>query len=270
MRRIDLHVHSNCSDGALSPSEIMRRAKESGISIISLTDHDTVSGLKEGRRAASKYGVTFINGIEISSHLEGFGEIHILGYAFNQDDERFNSELVKIKSLRRERIAKIFDKLKDNGIEFDEDVKRSARGRVDIAYLLKGAKYVETVNESFDKWLGKDGKAYVDAVRTDTLSAIKTIKDAGGIPVFAHPLRSCSADEFKSIMPSLVDAGLMGLEVYYPTQDEEMRRILTEYATLYNLIKTGGSDYHTDSSAVKLGDGDCILDGAATQIILKK
>ena len=248
MRRVDLHIHSNCSDGALSPSEIMRRAKESGISIVSLTDHDTVSGLKEGRRAASKYGVTFINGIEISSHLEGFGEIHILGYAFNQDDEGFKEELIKIKNLRRERIAKIFDKLNESGIEFDEEAKRSARGRVDIAYMLKNAKYVDTVNEAFDKWLGKDGKAYVDAVRTDTLNAIKTIKSAGGIPVFAHPLRSFSVEEFKALLPILADAGLTGLEVYYPSQDEEMRRILTEYATLYNLIKTGGSDFHTDSS----------------------
>lgn len=270
MRRCDLHIHSKFSDGALSPSEIMRRAKESGIAVVSITDHDTVSGVKEGRKAAFKYGVTFINGIEISSHKKGFGEIHILGYGIDVDDPAFNEELVKIKNLRRKRIAEIFDKLKYNGIEFNEEERRNARGRVDIAYLLKSAKHVETVNEAFDKWLGKNGKAYVDAVRADTLDAIRIIKSAGGAPVFAHPLRTCNADEFAAILPELTDAGLMGLEVYYPSQDCEMRRVLTEYAKRFNLIKTGGSDFHTDSSNIKIGDGDCEIDDCTAQIILKK
>lgn len=270
MRRCDLHIHSKYSDGALSPSEIMRRLKESGIYIASITDHDTVSGLEEAKCAAIKYGITFIDGIEISSYKKGFGEIHILGYGINVDDEAFKSELVKIKNLRKERIAKIFDKLKDNGIEFDEEKKKSVRGRVDVAYMLKNAKYVETVNEAFDKWLGKNGKAYVDAVRADTLDAVRIIKSAGGVPVFAHPLRTCDADELNAILPELTHAGLMGLEVYYPSHNDDMRRIITEYATRYNLVKTGGSDFHTDASAVKLGDGDGVLDEDALQIILKK
>lgn len=246
------------SDGGLSPSKLIDRVKYAGISVCAVTDHDTVKGVQEAEKRGRKIGVDVIRGVELSTY-DGT-EYHILGYAMALD-ENFLSGLKMAKDMRDERNRKIFEKLRALGMTIDvrELGKGAVKGRRHIAKLLVRKGYANSINEAFDRYLGTSGEAYVQSERFKPIDAISLIRNSGGIPVLAHPGRLIDDGGFGEWFKSLVDAGLGGIEVYYPSHTDSNRARYKEVADYYGIIKTGGSDFHSDTGGNKIGSGEAEL-----------
>lgn len=252
----DLHLHTTCSDGSLTPSELIRRVNLSGIKFCAICDHDCVDGLSEGVKKGEELGVEVIRGIELSTYLDS--EIHILGYGMRVDDA-FEKELVRARSFRRNRNLEMLDKLKTFGIVIKEeelyDGKGKTKGRFHIAKLMLAKKYVSSINEAFDQWLGKNGKAYVSAQRLSPEEGVEIISKSGGIAVLAHPSDRREREDFDSFINSLIDAGLKGVEAFHPSHQPKDRCFYVDLAKEKNLLITGGSDFHSESANIKIGAG---------------
>ncbi len=268
---IDLHLHSTASDGSFSPAEILALAREAGVLAISITDHDTLDGIKKILKNPLPPTPELITGVEISceppSPFKGVGSIHLLGYGFSVYDKKLNAILEKAKISRTQRNPEIIKKL--NSIGFDISMEQveerfgaDQTGRPHIAELMKELGYVQTFREAFDKYLGKDKPAYVDKYKVSCKEAIEIILNAGGIPVLAHPgLLSFDGNHtFETFVDTLIGFGLEGIEVFYTDHDETQTSFYNEFATLKNLIPTGGSDFHgTFNAGVSLGTGNSNL-----------
>lgn len=246
----DLHMHSTCSDGQYAPEELMELAFANGANVVSLTDHDTVSGVKRAREAAGTLGMCFIGGIEISTG-EG-GEIHVLGYGIDEDNRDLKAYLDRQRESRKDRIPKVLNKLNDLGIHLDIDrvfARASGSvGRPHIADEMVDAGYVAGREEAFNKYLKEGAAAYVPRDVTDTAEAIGLIRGCGGIPVLAHPgLIKKDTDTVKRLIAEWTGNGLMGLEVYYPAHKKNGYEPWLELAKEYGLLVTGGSDFHKDA-----------------------
>ncbi len=252
----DLHIHSNFSDGVDSPEEIVGLAAAAGLKTISLTDHDVVDGIDRAREEGRKAKVEVIPGIEFTAEKPR-AEIHILGYFIDYKNPDLLSVLEKIQESRVKRIYKIVKKLKALKVEIEpEDVfaisGKKSPGRPHVARALIGRGEVSSFKEAFNRYLDFRSPAYVPHYRLSPEETVRLIVKAGGIPVFAHPAIS-NCDE---IIPDLTKEGLRGLEVYYPGyQPERIERYLG-LARKYDLLVTGGSDFHGMDSGreVKLGD----------------
>ena len=243
MYNVDLHTHSTFSDGILTPTQLIGRAIDKKYSVTSLTDHDTVDGLDELIEAASKKGIKVIPGIELSSYAEH--EIHILGYGIKYKDDAFIKALERSKECRVERNLQLQKKLKEVGVDlFDFDFGVKNFGRVKIAKLMIQKGYVSSIDEAFNKYLGKDGIAYVKGDRLTPKDAVKTIVDNGGVAVIAHPKKLFMIGELEPLIEELKPVGLGGLECYYPGHSMGEVQLFTTYASKYHLVATGGSDYH--------------------------
>src|SRR6056297_757904 len=224
--KIDLHMHSTYSDGTLSPEELVKKSAERGLEVISLTDHDTTAGIAEAAKAAENYGIEFVPGIEISTY-RGEAEYHILGYFIdikNKDLKKLSDEIIQ---SRIDRTKKIVSKLSEMGHQLDfEDIKEYASGvsigRPHIARALVKKGYVETVADAFtDELIGGGSPAYVEKKKVRTETAVRTILNAGGIPVIAHPfLINHGNPLLKKDIEKLKEAGLKGIEVYQSKHDE--------------------------------------------------
>lgn len=241
----DLHIHTHFSDSTLSPAEVISYAKETGLRIIAICDHDVVDGVKEITKYNDKIiDIDIIPGVELSS-IKGKYEIHILGYFINPDDICFNIKLEKFRERRRIRIHEIVDRLALLGVKIDiEDVFKIAGkgsvGRLHIAIVLHKNNIVNSLQEAFNLYLGYDKPAYVHKIRLSPQEAIQMIKDAGGVPVLAHPgLSGC--DE---IIPELIRLGIKGIEAHHPMHPLPLREYYERLAKKYGLIVTGGSDCH--------------------------
>ena len=252
----DLHIHSNFSDGLLSPEEIVRKAHDAGLTVISITDHDTVDGIGPAVAEGEKAGVTVIPGIEFTTDLPDT-EIHILGYFIDYKAKWLKELLSKIRESRMNRIYKIADKLKNLGINIDaEDVLKLADkgsvGRPHVARMLLQQGKVKSVQEAFNKYLNFGGPAYVPHFRLTPAEAVQTIVKAGGIPVYAHPAVSRKDD----IIPELIAKGLAGIEVFYSKHSDAQIKHYQTLAEKYGLLMTGGSDFHGFSTVrdVSLGE----------------
>ncbi|HVN66732.1 MAG TPA: PHP domain-containing protein [Candidatus Sulfotelmatobacter sp.] len=252
----DLHIHSNFSDGTESPAELVRLAKAGGLTAIALTDHDIIDGIGAAEEEGSRSKVEVIPGIELTTESPG-AEIHILGYFIDYRHPSLTAELTKIQEGRVKRIYKIVKKLRALKIEIDpEEVfalsGSKAPGRPHVARALIKSGAVANFKEAFNRYLDHRSPAYVPHYKLSPEAAIKLIIGAGGIPVFAHPAIS-NADK---LIPQLVDNGLRGLEIYYPGYTPEQIAHYLEVAGQYNLLVTGGSDYHGANSGrdIKLGD----------------
>ena len=254
------------SDGGLSPSKLIDRVKYAGIPVCAVTDHDTILGVDEAVKRGRRVGVEVIRGVELSTY--DTREYHILGYGMALDDN-FKKGLKDAKNMRDERNRKIISKLCDLGIqvELKELGKGSVKGRLHIAKLLVKKGYAISVNEAFDKYLGSGGSAYVQSERFKPIDAIKLIRASGGIPVLAHPGRFIDEEPFEDYLRVLVDSGLGGIEVYYPSHTIEDRLNYSELANKYGLIKTGGSDFHSDTGGNKIGSGDAELSPETIEIL---
>ena len=264
MELIDLHVHSNASDGTYAPAEVVRRAKEGGLKAIALTDHDTIDGLAEAVTAGERYGVEVIPGVEVSARFPG-GSMHVLGLGINYSNGHLGERLAVLQKARAERNPQIIAKLNDLGIKITlEQVAqisgRGQMGRPHIARALMEAGYVRSIQEAFDIYLRNDGKAYVAKFRFPPEEAIAMIRDVKGVPVLAHPftLGLGSAFALKNTLEELMALGLAGIEAIYAEHTPEQEALYLRLARELGLLITGGSDYHGENKPeITLGSMPC-------------
>lgn len=245
MGRVDLHTHTTASDGLLTPAELIRLARERGLTALAITDHDTVSGLPEAVQAAGEAGVELIPGIEISTSYQG-QDVHLLGYYVDYTSRKFVEELKGLKEGRHKRNERIIERLNELGIPISMEkvvAKRPAEGNVGrphIAQVLVDMGVVASVQEAFDLYLGKNGKAYVSLPRLSPQEGVKLILRHGGIPVLAHP----GLYGNDQLIGQLLAEGLEGIEVYHPDHSLAEVAKYERLAQEYQLLITGGSDYH--------------------------
>ena len=246
---VDLHIHTNCSDGVFTPSEAVAYASKVGLSAVSITDHDTVDGVQETIDAGKKYGVEVIPGIELSAQFDNAAktEMHILGYYINWKSQSFNQALDIFKKARKQRAKDIFLKLKNLNIELApdgliENVGNRNIGRLHFAKALVEKKYVSNIGEAFQRFLGADKPAYVEKYSISPKDAISLIIKAGGIPVLAHPYYGHYSN--KNIFKGLINDGLMGIEAWHKSHPINIVKKFLSIAEEMNLIATGGSDCH--------------------------
>ena len=258
---IDLHTHTTASDGTLSPTELVKRAKKRGVEILAITDHDTVDGLKEARLEADKQGMELINGIELSTNYLG-EEVHILGYFVDVNDENFLESLESLKRERETRTEEIIEKLRKNRVEISmEEILKEVNGeiisRTHIALVLKKRGYVRSTKDAFNYYIGSTGKAYIPKKILDPFEAVKLIRKSGGIAFLAHPIYIKLHERVKlELFDKLKDAGLNGVEVYYPGFTEEQINYYKKIANKRDLLLSGGSDFHGGNrTSVEIGDG---------------
>jgi predicted metal-dependent phosphoesterase TrpH len=249
MDRIDLHTHSNCSDGSLSPRELVQLAKKRDLRAIALTDHDTVAGVVEAVAAGKELGVEVVPGVEISAQYPP-GTMHILGYCLNPSQPELLTALKKLQEVRAARNPKIIARLQALGLEIstDEVFKLSSGqvGRPHIAKALVNRGYVSSIDEAFSRYLKKGAVAYVEKFRFSPRDAIALIRGAGGLAVLAHPftLEITKPRELALLVKDLQEIGLAGLEVFYPDHTKEMVVQYQDIAKNLGLVCTGGSDFH--------------------------
>ena len=241
---VDMHTHTHCSDGKLSPSQLVRKARERGLRALAITDHDTVEGLEEGRSAGGRCGVEVINGVEMSTVL-GEREIHLLGYFFDPASKRLVKALGKLREGRVSRGRKIVERLNDLGIVLSfEAVEEKAQGAVvarpHVAEALVEAGQVASYQEAFQKYLKDGGPACVRKPLIPVEEALGLLHEAGGIGVMAHPGQWTN----DALVRELVRSGLDGIEVYHPSHRPWLIGYYQRLARGGNLIETGGSDYH--------------------------
>ncbi len=252
---IDLHIHTTASDGTFTPAEALQLAQKLKLGAIAITDHDTVDGAKEALRIGIPESMKFLTGVEISakppSHFNLPATFHILGYAIDLENSELNQTLVLLQDVRKNRNPKILDRLRQLDIVISlEEVKKEAGngqlGRPHIAKVMMKKGFVESIDEAFDKFLGKRKPAYVDKYRISCKRAITLIKNAGGLPVLAHPylLDFPNDDTLEELMVHMKGLGLIGIEVYYPEHSPERINHYKSLADLHNLIMTGGTDFH--------------------------
>ena len=258
MDRVDLHTHSTASDGISSPAELVSMAFEKSLSLFSITDHDTFDGIPEGASAATKLGMNFLPGIELSVDLEEEGlTAHLLGYFPGIDisdlvngSTTLGEAVSFVQGGRSRRNPVILEKLADNGIHIEMDaVKMIAGGdvvgRPHIAEAMLNAGYIGSMREAFDRFLAKGKPAYVERDRLPVLKAIEIIVESGGLPVMAHPgYIEMDRETLKEFFKRMKGHGLAGIEIYYPTHTSSMVERLKSYAREFRLVVTGGTDYH--------------------------
>lgn len=246
---VDLHIHTCFSDGVFTPSETVSYASKVGLSAVSITDHDTVDGIEEAIEAGKKYGVEVIPGIELSAELDNVPktEMHILGYYINWKSLSFKNALSIFKKVRVQRAKEIFSKLENLGIKLNPEglicgVGEKIIGRLHFAKALLENRYVSSISDSFQKYLGVDKPAYVPKHYITPSDAIDLIIRAGGIPVLAHPYYGHYSN--KNIFKRLINDGLMGIEAWHNSHPPHIVKKFLSIADEMNLIATGGSDCH--------------------------
>ena len=264
---IDLHIHSTASDGSFSPLEILALAQKAGVRAISLTDHDSIAGIKEILKNIHNYPLEFISGVEISCEppeiFKNLGSIHLLGYGFSIYDRGLNQVLDKAVKAREKRNPRIIEIVNSLGFdislaEVEERFGADQAGRPHIAELMKEKGYVDSFREAFDKYLGKGRPAYVEKFKISCEDAIQIVLDSGGLPVLAHPglLEFNKTRGLEDFIDVLAGFGLQGVEVFYTDHDDEKREYLKKLAHDRKLLTTGGSDFHGKfNQGVKLGSG---------------
>lgn len=253
--KLDLHLHSTASDGSDSPTRLVEIAAQKGMDVIALTDHDTTGGVKEASEAGKKAGVRVLRGVELSAFSSY--EVHVLGYNIDVDNAAFAQKLSDLRQKRIDRAQMILHKLASFNIKLDMDELLAAGGgsvgRPHIAQLLLKGGYVTSVQDAFERYLGKTGAAFVPSRRLTPLEAVKAIKEAGGLAVLAHPLVFVTKGVIDDLICGLKDYGLDGIEANYPSHTPQVTALLYELARKYRLIATGGTDYHGKIRPVEMG-----------------
>ncbi|MGF1523187.1 MAG: PHP domain-containing protein [Leptolyngbyaceae cyanobacterium] len=238
---LELHCHTTCSDGVLTPEELVNAAIAAGVKALAITDHDTLAGWERAITTAGEK-LEIIPGLELSTvHRER--SLHILG--FYPDRGKLQPPLQERINGRKRRAQGMVDKLAELGypIKLPPMPGDMAPGRPHIARALVVAGYIQTPQEAFTRWLREGGPAYVPYEKFSAVEGIQMLLSCGAVPVWAHPYLF-RGGTVESVLPELVDAGLMGLEVYHPNHSPSEERKLEEWCTEYNLLMTGGSDYH--------------------------
>ena len=259
--RADLHCHTTFSDGSLTPTQLVDRAVQRGLEVVALSDHDCTDGLPEALAAAVRYpGFLLIPGIELSTDVPQ-DEVHVLGYFIDWQLPAFQERLDRLRRSRLDRGQAMVDKLRELGIDLSwervqEIAGDGAVGRPHIALAMREAGQIKTLDEAFEKYLGRNGPAYVEREKMLPTEAVELITGVGGLPVLAHPAQLQNLDRF---LEELKGAGLVGLEVYYQDYGPEDIERLLAAARRHDLIPLGGSDFHGLGSARERDLGDIPL-----------
>ncbi len=265
---IDLHVHSTASDGTLTPSEILSLAVQLGLRAVAITDHDTLSGSIGALTAGIPSSLHFLTGIEISAAApDGFrlkGSVHILGYGIDPHHMGLRSLLDTLMAARQNRNPKIIARLNEMGMdlsmhELDRIVGGATAGRPHIAQLMVQKNMAKSIDDAFDRFLGKKKPAYVDKYRAPMAETIGAITAAGGIAVLAHPFLNDLHDPslFENFLLTLKSMGLAGIEAIYPDHPPAATDLYFRLADKHDLLVTGGTDFHGRvTPGIQMGVGD--------------
>lgn len=248
---VDLHSHSTASDGTLPPAEVARLAKASGLSAWALTDHDTIAGVLEAADASRELGLDFLPGIEISAEFPHPGTLHILGYGVDPHSPTLTHLTETLIAARDNRNPRIINKLNQLGVsvtmsEWEQASGGTVVGRPHLAAILVRKGYVSSIKQAFEKYLGQGAPAYFDKERLAPAQALELIRQSGGLAVLAHPvqLRLPDDSQLQQILRQLIDLGLQGMEVIHSDHTSELIERYTALADRFQLVKTGGSDFH--------------------------
>ncbi len=257
---IDLHTHSNKSDGSMTPTELVFHAKEAGLSAIALTDHDNIDGVSEALQAGEEIGIEVVPGIELSAKSQT--ETHILGYYVDIKNEEFNR---KLEGIKKQRIQRNYDTerlLKENG--FDVSIDEAAAfaggvllGRAHFAKVMVQKGYAESVKDAFDRYLANGRPCYSKLQNHTAAECVKIINDAGGVAFVAHlHLMRKDDEELWEFLKELKNAGLCGIEGYYTDYTEDMQEKYQAMAKELGLIISGGTDFHAEMKPhISIGTG---------------
>ncbi|MEO0836973.1 MAG: PHP domain-containing protein [Cyanobacteria bacterium J06642_3] len=246
---LELHCHTTYSDGKLTPTELVYKALLCGVQALAITDHDTLGGWDEAIAAAEPLDLEIIPGVELSTVYNG-RSLHILG--FYPQESLLKEPLQERLEGRKRRAAKMVANLREMGyaLELPALEGNMALGRPHIAHAMLKAGYVRSMKEAFARFIGEDKPAYVHYEKFSSQEGIELIKACKGIPVWAHPylFRGGKVEE---VLPELVEAGLMGIEVYHPDCSPSQQQKLLEHCQHYGLLATGGTDYHGEIAGKK-------------------
>ena len=274
MSQVDLHIHSSASDGRLSPEEVARESARLGLKVIALTDHDTVAGVGPALSAARAFPeLMVIPGVELSTD-EPQGEVHVLGYFIDYTDGELVARLDRMRGSRRERAQAMIDRLGDLGVSIEwarvrEIAGAGSVGRPHLAQAMLEKGYIGSLKEAFNNYIGRDGPAYVERWKLTPTAAVELVVRFNGLPVLAHPL---TAHDPEAAVVRLKAAGLVGIEAYYKGYSAAEVGRLLGLADKYDLVVTGGSDYHglEDETEVIISGADVPLSAAEQLIALAR
>jgi predicted metal-dependent phosphoesterase TrpH len=253
---VDLHTHTRASDGTLSPEELVAHALESvahsRLAAIAITDHDILSGISAAERAARGTALEVVPGVEISASHAG-AEVHLLGY-FVEESPELVALLARRRTEREQRAREIVSRLNalDVAVEYEEIVQQAAGGAVGrphVAAVLVARGHVRDRHEAFERWLGDGRPAAVPKPLFPLARAIEIVRDAGAVPVLAHP----GLLRHPELLPEIAEMGLAGIEVFYPKHHPEQIQELLSFAQERDLVPTGGSDFHSPGQPAPLG-----------------
>jgi 3',5'-nucleoside bisphosphate phosphatase len=258
---IDLHTHTDESDGTYTPAELVQEAVASKLEALGITDHDTLAGYDAAVPLAEAAGLDLVCGIELSTKLRG-RSVHLLGYFLHQQpSQAFRDWLREMQLSRRDRNARLAEKLRTMGMEVSlaevESRGKSLAGRPHFAQVMVEKGYVKDTRQAFDDYLDESAQAYVDRKEPSFKEGVQRILEGGGIPSLPHPIRvPKNGEKFESLIGEMLDAGLPAIEVYHSDHTPEDMRFFEEQARLHKLAITGGSDFHgAIKPHIRLGTG---------------
>jgi predicted metal-dependent phosphoesterase TrpH len=258
--RIDLHAHSNVSDGTQAPADVVAAAAEAGLDVLALTDHDSTDGWAEAARAAREHGVALVPGMEVSCRTAEGISVHLLSYLHDPAHPGLLEEIAKAKDARHTRAQRMVSLLaEDYPLTWDDVIHHVAPGatlgRPHIADALVAAGVVEDRSEAFSAILTSRSRYFVQHYAPDPALAVGLVRAAGGVPVFAHPVASARGRIVgEQTYREMIDAGLAGLEIYHRDNPEEGREFLRRLAERHGLLVTGSSDFHGAGKPNVLGE----------------
>lgn len=258
-RGYDLHVHSNVSDGAFAPAEVVKLAANAGLAGIALCDHDSTAGIEEAQAEGERIGLEVILGCELSAQLDGHS-VHMLAYNVDPTHPRWVEELQWIRDDRELRAAKMVELLVAAGVPITMEMVRASAGgesigRPHVAAAMVAAGVVKRTPEAFtQEWIADGGACYVGKKVLDPVSSVKLIREAGGVCVMAHPIWLMQGGiDSNALIEDCAEAGMAGLEVFHPEHDEETSNRFKVIAEELGLVMTSSSDYHGNEHGGALG-----------------
>src|SRR5579859_392420 len=245
---LDLHLHSTVSDGRLTPGELVRKAHSHGVRVMALSDHDTTDGVAEAQRVGEALGVRVIPAIELSTDLPG-ASIHVLGLFLEHHDEAFQTTIRSFRETRLTRAAEMVDALTKLGAPIRlervfEIAGEGSVGRPHVAQALLEAGHIQSIDEAFDRFIGRGGPAYFEGFRLEPAEGIRLIHSVGGFASWAHP-NELDGKDWRDFLPAVLEAGIDGLEAYYSKDyGPDYPRLMLEACEAHNRVPPVRSDYH--------------------------